>query len=101
MGSEGVIEHDDYIQRLSRGGTPSITLRDFISQTFSVTSFISPTIKTITKNVYVQSVSERVLLNSRCSTNFTCDLHKEACRQDCIVNMFFNNKQKHTNKSVE
>ena len=57
------IEHDDYLQQLFRGGTPSIALRDFIFQTFSIIDFISPTIKTINKNVYVQSVSERALLN--------------------------------------
>ena len=58
MASETGIEHD-YLQQLCRGGTPSITLRHFISQTFSIIDFISPAIKTITKNVYVRSVSQR------------------------------------------
>ena len=64
------IEHDDYLQQLFRGGTPSIALRDFIFQTFSIIDFISPTVKTINKNIYVQSVSERTLLNPGCITNF-------------------------------
>ena len=41
----------------------------FIFQTFSIIDFILPTIKTITKNVYARSVSERVLLNPGDSTN--------------------------------
>ena len=60
---ESGIEHDDYLQQLSPGGTPSTALHDFIFQTFSIIDFILPTIKTITKNVYVRGVSERVLLN--------------------------------------
>ena len=60
---ESGIEHDDYLQQLSPGGTPSIALRDFIFQTFSIIDFILPSIKTITKNVHVRGVSERVLLN--------------------------------------
>ena len=77
MVTESGIEHDDYLQQLSRAGTPSVALRDFIFQTFSIIDFISPTIKTITKNAYVRSASGRVLLNLGYSTNFTCDLHKE------------------------
>ena len=56
MTTEIGIEHDDYLQQLFRGGTPSIALRDFIFQTFSIIDFISPTIKTVSKNVYVGSV---------------------------------------------
>ena len=52
------IDHDDYLQQLFRGGTPSITLRDFDFQTLSITDFISPTIKTITK-VYMFKVFQR------------------------------------------
>ena len=47
------IEHDNYLQQLSRGGTPNIALRDFIFQIFNIIDFVSSTIKTITKNVYV------------------------------------------------
>ena len=43
--------------------TPSTASHDFIFQTLSIIEFISPTIKTITANVYVRSVPERVLLN--------------------------------------
>ena len=64
------IEHDDYLQQLFRGGTPSIALRDYIFQTFNIIDIISPTIKSITKNVYVRSVSQRELLNPACITNF-------------------------------
>ena len=35
-------EPDDYLQQIFRGGKPSIALRDFISQTFSIFEFISP-----------------------------------------------------------
>ena len=52
-------------------------IRDFIFQTFSVIDFISPTIKIISKNVYVRSFSEKVFINSRYGTNFTCNLHKK------------------------
>ena len=55
------------------GGTPIFAFRDFIFQTFNIIDFISPTIKTITKNVYVRNISEKVLLNPGYSTNFTCD----------------------------
>ena len=30
------IKHEDYLQQLFRGGTPSMALRDFIFQTFSI-----------------------------------------------------------------
>ena len=103
MATEGGIEHDDYLQQLSRRGTPSIGLRDFIFQIFSIIDFISPTIKTITKNIYVRSVSERALLNPGYITNFTCDLHKEWGKKlatRTVVNKYFNNKQKHTNDLV-
>ena len=40
--TETWIEHDDYLQQLSNGGltTPSIALRDFIFQTFTIIDFI-------------------------------------------------------------
>ena len=57
--------------------TASIALRDFIFQTVSIIDFISSTVKIITKNVYVRSVSKRVLQNPGYSTSFTCDLHRE------------------------
>ena len=44
MATESGIELDDYRQQLFRGDTPSIALRDFIFQTFSIIDFISPTI---------------------------------------------------------
>ena len=77
--------------------------RDFIFQTFSIIDFISPTIKTITKNIYVRSVSERVLLYPGYCTNSTFDRHKEwgeklAAR--IVVNQFFINEQKHSNYSL-
>ena len=56
--------------------TPSIASRDFIFQIFSIIDFI---------------------------TNFTCDLHKECGEKlaaRTAVNIFFKNKQKHTNDSV-
>ena len=62
------------------------------------------TIKTITKNVYVRSVSERVLLNPGHSNNFTYDLHKEWSEKlsaKTKVNIFFNKEQKYTNDSVK
>ena len=62
MATGSGIEHDDYLQQLSRGGTPSIALHDFILQHFIIIDFISQTIKTTTKNVL--SVSGRVLLNA-------------------------------------
>ena len=102
VATESGIEHDDYLQQLSRGGTPNIALRDFIFQIFSIIDFISSTIKTITKNVYVWSVSERVL-NPGYSAIFTYDLHKqwnEKLATRTVVNIFFNNEQKHTNDSV-
>ena len=64
------IERDYYLQQLFRGGTTSTALRDFIFQTFRIIDFISPTIETITKNVYVQSVSEGSLLNPGYISNF-------------------------------
>ena len=69
VATETGIEHDD-LQQPFRGGTPSIALCDFIFQTFSIIDIISPTIKTITENVYVQSVSETALLNPGYITNF-------------------------------
>ena len=63
------------------GGTPIFAFRDFIFQTFNIIDFISPTIKTITKNVYVRRVLERVLLNPGYCTSFTCDLYKEWCEK--------------------
>ena len=79
--------------------TPSVALSDFIFKAFSIIDFISSTIKTITKNVYVWSVSERVLLNPGYSTNFTYDLHKEWGEKfaaSTVGNVFF----KHTNDSI-
>ena len=63
MATEIGMEHDDYLQQLFHGGTPSIALPDFIFQTFSIIDTISP-IKIITKNVY-----ERALLNPGYITN--------------------------------
>ena len=74
VAAESGIEHDDYLEQLSRGGTPSIALRNFIFKTFSIIGFISPATKNITKNVYVQSVSERVLINPGYSTNFSTNI---------------------------
>ena len=103
MATESGIQHDDYLQQLSCRGltTSSISLREFIFQTFSVIDFILPTIKSINKNVYVQSISERILLNLGYSTCFTCDFHKEwgeklAARN--VLNIFSNNEQNHTNR---
>ena len=62
-------EHDDYLQHLFRGGTPSIALCDFIFQTLSIIDFISPTIKTITK-IYMFQVFQRALRNPEYITNF-------------------------------
>ena len=70
MSTEIGIEHDYYLQQLFRRGTTSTALRDFIFQTFRIIDFISPTKKSITENIYVQSVSERALLNPRYITNF-------------------------------
>ena len=102
---ESGIEHDDYLQQQSRGGltTPSIALRYFIFQTFTIIDFISPTTKTITKNVYIQSFSERMLLNPGYRTNFTCDLHKEwdeKLTARAVANKYFNNELKYTNDSI-
>ena len=63
MAIESGIEYDDYLQQLSLWSTPSMVLRDFIFQTFSIIDFISSTINAITKNMHVESISERVLLN--------------------------------------
>ena len=103
--TESWIEHDDYLQQLSRGGltTPSIALRDFIFQTFTIIDFISPPTKTITKNVYVQSFSERMLLNPGYRTNFTCALLKEwdeKLTARAVANKYFNNEPKYTNDSI-
>ena len=86
---ESGIEHDDYLQQQSRGGltTPSVALRYFIFETFTIIDFISPTTKTITKNEYLRSLSERILLNSGYGTR-------------TVVNNFFNNEQKYTDDSV-
>ena len=62
-----IIEHDDYLHQLSPGSLA----------TFSIIDFISWTLGTSTKSVFVPSVSETVLLNPGYITNFTCDLHKE------------------------
>ena len=64
MATEIGMEHDDYLQQLFHGGTPSIALPDFIFQTFSIIDTISP-IKIISKNVY-----ERALLNPGYITSF-------------------------------
>ena len=64
MATEIGMEHDDYLQQLFHGGTPSIALPDFIFLTFSIIDTIS-LIKIISKNVY-----ERALLNPGYITNF-------------------------------
>ena len=58
MATESGIEHDDYLQQLSCGGTPSIAMLDFIFQTFSIIDFFPPIIKTITK-MYIIEVFQR------------------------------------------
>ena len=76
---------------------------DFIFQTFSIIHFISPTITTITKNAFVWSVSEGVLLNPEYNTNFTFDLQREWGEKHgarTVVNKLFNNEQKLKNASV-
>ena len=53
--------------------------------------------------MYVQSVSQRLLLNPGYSNNFTCDLYKEWSEKLSArtgVNNFFNNQEKHTNDLV-
>ena len=92
-------EHDDYLQQLFRGGTSSIALHGFISQTFRIIDFFRPTIKTITKIVYVRSVSERTFLNSGYITNFT--IKNEAKNlPPGLGNRCFNSEQKDSNDSV-
>ena len=103
--TESWIEHDDYLQHLSHGGltTPSIALRDFIFQFFTIIDVVSPPTKIITKNVSVQSFSERMLLNPGYRTNFTCDLHKEwdeKLTTRAAGNKYFNNEPKYTNDSI-
>ena len=66
MATEKGIEHDGYRQQLFRGGAPSTALYDFIFPTFSIIDITSQ--RTITKNIYVRSVS---LLNPGYITNFT------------------------------
>ena len=63
MATKSGIEHNDYLQQLFRLGIPSIAC--FIS------SIIKSEQKCITKNVYVRSFSDRVLINLGHSTNFT------------------------------
>ena len=57
MATGSRIEHDDHVEQQSHGGltTPSISLWDFIFQTFSIIDFIdfiASTIKNITINLY-------------------------------------------------
>ena len=83
-------KHDDYLQQLSHGGKPSIALRDFILQSFSIIDFISP--KTITKNVCVRNVLGKALLNPGYTANFR--MGWKTCPQDC-------SKQTITNKNIQ
>ena len=69
------------------------------SKPFASLHSISLIIKTITKNAYVRSVSEKVLLNPGYATSFTCDFHVEWGKKlaaRTVGNKLFNNKQKHT-----
>ena len=66
MATESEIEHDGYLQQLSRGSTSSTALRDLIFQTVRIIDFISPTIKTIPKLYMFE-----VFLNPGYSTNYT------------------------------
>ena len=66
MATESEIEHDGYLQQLSRESTSSTALRDLIFQTVRIIDFISPTIKTIPKLCMFE-----VFLNPGYSTNYT------------------------------
>ena len=64
MVTESGIELDGYLQQLFRGGTPSIALRDFIFQTFSIIDFISPTVigistETKRRHRWLEAVDQR------------------------------------------
>ena len=64
MATESGIELDNYLQQLFRGGTPSIALRDFIFQTFSIIDFISPTVtgvrtETKRRHRWLEAVDQR------------------------------------------
>ena len=91
LATEIGIEHDDYSQQLFRVGAPSIALHDFIFQTFSIIDFISPTIKTITKNAYVQSVPAS--LNAG-HYQFYQKEWGEKIAARTVVNRYFNNEQR-------
>ena len=77
-------------------------MRDFVSQTLSIIDFISSTIKTIIKNVYVRSVSERVLLILDIRLILLVLFTKNGVKNlpPGIGNIFFNNEQKYTNDTV-
>ena len=64
MVTESGIELDGYLQQLFRGGTPSIALRDFIFQTFSILDFISPIVtgvstETKRRHRWLEAVDQR------------------------------------------
>ena len=78
-------------------------MRDFIFRTFSIIDFISLTIKTITKYAYFQ-VFQRGYYKILDLVPILLVIFKEWDEKLAVrtlVNIFFNNEQKHTNDSVK
>ena len=97
------LENDSYLKILSRGGlfTPSRLLVDYVCSSFAILDFLEDDI--ITFDIPVVKAANYTLKRYGLSPNFACDTHKEwgfKFASKIIVNIFFNNKQKHAKDSV-
>ena len=75
IANEKFIEHDKYLDLLSRGGltTSCPSLCDFNFQILSMLDFIPPVVMKKIKNVSIRNVSEKVLLNlNDMNVDFLC-----------------------------
>ena len=91
---------------MSRGGliVPCTAFKDFVCQTFSILELISPIEEQKTENNPVAAVSKTVLMKIEYgSADFSCEQHFKNSKPmsiRTIINIFYNNKQKITNKGV-
>ena len=94
-----------YYNHLSRGNltVPSSSLADFGCSAFALLDYFDD-FRTRQDNVNRRHAGSSVLLKCLPQHNFSCEVHQEVALKlalRMIVNIYYNNKQKRKNDSIE
>ena len=103
-GNKDGVDHDQYLNTLSRGGLtiPSSSLADFVRSSFALLDYVHGFIR-VHNITEVREVSTKILDRYAPRAAFTCEKHvvwgqKFATKP--IINVFFNNQKKVDNDTV-